>query len=51
MSSSILFSLNWSKAGELESDDLEYVLASLIKDMDAGKDELSLLPRRSESCA
>jgi hypothetical protein len=49
MSSSILFSLNWNQTGDLESEDLEYVLSALTKDAEGGSDELSFLLKRQTS--
>ena len=40
MDSSILFSLNWNSLGELENEDREYVLNSMARAMDSGKQDL-----------
>ena len=43
MDSSILFALNWNSLGELATEDLEYVLNSMVHAMDSGKEEFCSL--------
>ena len=39
-----------NQTGDLESEDLEYVLSALTKDAEGGTDELSFLLNRQTSC-
>ena len=49
MPSSILLSLNWNKAGELEVEDLEFVLKTLSTDVGIEFDEYQFLLRRNQA--